>query len=71
MRRVVKFVLISQVRFKTSVINVVAAHDQLGKFWETVVLKMIGETLDDGDNICGARILDKVWFSGRRGLFLE
>lgn len=35
-------------------------HDQLGKFWETIVFSMIGETLDESDEICGARILDKV-----------
>ncbi|KAK8797282.1 hypothetical protein WA158_004490 [Blastocystis sp. Blastoise] len=35
------------------------AHQQLGAFWETVVLSMIGETLEEGDEIVGARILDK------------
>lgn len=39
---------------------VVSVHDQLGKFWETIVFSMIGETLDESDEICGARILDKV-----------
>ncbi|KAK8798578.1 hypothetical protein WA538_003252 [Blastocystis sp. DL] len=37
----------------------VSAHDTLGKFWETIVLTMIGETMDPSDEICGARILDK------------
>ena len=36
------------------------AHGNLSKFWETVVLIMIGETLADSSDICGARILDKV-----------
>lgn len=40
--------------------RIVSAHDTLGKFWETIVLTMIGETMDESDNICGARILDKV-----------
>lgn len=40
--------------------NIVSAHDTLGKFWETIVLTMIGETMDESDAICGARILDKV-----------
>lgn len=34
-------------------------HEKLSSFWETVVLSLIGETLDDGDNITGARIIDK------------
>ena len=38
----------------------VTAHGKLSKFWETVVLIMIGETLADSSDICGARILDKV-----------
>ena len=41
---------------------IVSAHDTLGKFWETIVLTMIGETMDESDSICGARILDKVSF---------
>ena len=36
------------------------AHDKLGNFWETIVLSMIGETLEDGCEITGARIVDKV-----------
>ena len=32
----------------------------MGKFWETIVFSMIGETLDESDEICGARILYKV-----------
>lgn len=34
-------------------------HEKLSSFWETVVLSLIGETLDDGDNITGARVIDK------------
>ena len=34
-------------------------HDKLTNFWETVVLSLIGETLDDGDNNTGARVIDK------------
>ena len=28
--------------------------------WEVVVLAAIGETLDDGDEVCGIRCVDKV-----------
>ncbi|KAK8807084.1 hypothetical protein WA158_003843 [Blastocystis sp. Blastoise] len=42
-----------QVTFKND------AHKLLGSFWEYVVLSMIGETLEDGNEITGARILDK------------
>lgn len=34
-------------------------HDKLTLFWETIVLGLIGETLDEGDNITGARVVDK------------
>lgn len=34
-------------------------HNKLSEFWETVVLSVIGETLDDGDNITGIRVIDK------------
>lgn len=34
-------------------------HDKLTNFWETIVLSLIGETLDDEDNITGARVIDK------------
>ena len=32
---------------------------QLDEFWLHIVLGMIGETLDAGDEICGARVVDK------------
>jgi translation initiation factor 4E len=32
---------------------------QLDEFWEQTVLGMIGETLDPGGEICGARVVDK------------
>lgn len=28
-------------------------------FWEAIVMGLIGESLDDGDNITGARVIDK------------
>lgn len=28
-------------------------------FWEAVVISLIGESLDNGDNITGARVIDK------------
>ena len=34
-------------------------HDKLSNFWETIVLSLIGETLDEGDFITGARVIDK------------
>ncbi|CBK22821.2 uncharacterized protein [Blastocystis hominis] len=34
-------------------------HAKLSDVWETVVLSLIGESLDDGDNITGARVVDK------------
>ena len=48
---------------------------QLDEFWLHIVLGMIGETLDAGDEICGARVVDKsvngrtmyrleLWFRG-------
>jgi len=32
---------------------------QLDEFWLNLVLGMIGETIDGGDEICGARVVDK------------
>ena len=32
---------------------------QLDEFWQSLVLGMIGETIDPGDDICGARVVDK------------
>ena len=55
------YVWSSEVRTSADRLDVVSAHDTLGKFWETIVLTMIGETMDESDEICGARILDKVW----------
>lgn len=46
--------------FLSYLLYVVSAHDSLGRFWELIVLTIIGETMDESDNICGARILDKV-----------
>ena len=46
--------------FLSYLLYVVSAHDSLGRFWELIVLSIIGETMDESDNICGARILDKV-----------
>jgi len=32
---------------------------QLDDFWQNLALGMIGETIDHGDEICGARVVDK------------
>lgn len=34
-------------------------HLRLSIFWESVVMGLIGETIDDANNITGARIIDK------------
>lgn len=34
-------------------------HDTLSIFWECVVISLIGESLDSGNNITGARVIDK------------
>ena len=34
-------------------------HDALSIFWECVVISLIGESLDTGNNITGARVIDK------------
>ena len=34
-------------------------HDTLSIFWECVVISLIGESLDNGNNITGARVIDK------------
>lgn len=33
--------------------------DALDIYWENLVHGLIGETIDDGDEICGARVADK------------
>jgi hypothetical protein len=33
--------------------------EQLDSYWENLVLGLIGETIDDGDEICGCRVVDK------------
>ena len=33
--------------------------DQVDIYWQNTVLALIGEAIDDGDNIAGARIVDK------------
>lgn len=40
---------------------------QLDDFWRDLVLGMIGETIDPGDDICGARVVDKS--SGTRQMY--
>lgn len=40
---------------------------QLDDFWQNLVLGMIGETIDNGDEICGARVVDKC--SGGRCMY--
>jgi hypothetical protein len=39
--------------------------DLLDLYWEHLVLGLIGETMDDGDEICGGRIVDKSKRGGR------
>ena len=38
--------------------------EQLDVFWENLVLALIGETIDEGDEICGCRVVDR---SARKG----
>ena len=38
--------------------------DQVDIYWENLVLALIGETIDEGDEICGCRVVDK---SARKG----
>lgn len=33
--------------------------DSLDVYWENLVLSLIGETVDDGDEVCGCRVVDK------------
>jgi hypothetical protein len=33
--------------------------DQLDVYWENLVLSLLGETIDDGDEVCGCRVVDK------------
>ena len=33
--------------------------DELDKYWEELVLGCIGETIDEGNEICGVRVVDK------------
>ena len=41
--------------------------DQLDVYWENLVLALIGETIDDGDDVCGCRVVDK---SNKKGNLL-
>ena len=43
------------------------AAAQLDEFWLTLALSMIGETLEGGDEICGARVVDKS--TGQRQMY--
>ena len=40
--------------------------DQLDVYWENLVLALIGETIDIGDDICGCRVVDK---SSKKGYY--
>ena len=40
--------------------------DQLDTYWENLVLALIGETIDVGDEICGCRVVDKSSKKGKR-----
>jgi Eukaryotic initiation factor 4E len=39
--------------------------DKLDLYWENLVLALIGETIDDGDEICGCRVVDKSSVKGK------
>ena len=39
--------------------------EQLDVFWENLVLALIGETIDEGDEICGCRVVDKSAAKGK------
>ena len=46
--------------------------EELDMYWENLVLGLIGETIDDGNEICGCRIVDKSkkgGGSGNRAIF--
>ena len=45
--------------------------DVLDTYWENLVLGLIGETIDDDDQICGARVVDKTGKSNRAIYRLE
>ena len=40
--------------------------DQLDIYWENLVLALIGETIDDADEVCGCRVVDKSTKKGTR-----
>ena len=39
--------------------------EQLDVYWENLVLGLIGETIDEGDEICGCRVVDKSTGKGK------
>ena len=40
---------------------------ELDTLWENLVMGLVGEQIDDGDEICGARVVDKS--RGRQSIF--
>jgi Eukaryotic initiation factor 4E len=43
--------------------------EQLDIYWENLVLALIGETIDEGDEICGCRVVDKSAKKGKSASF--
>mmetsp|Transcript_24630 Transcript_24630/g.76937 ORF Transcript_24630/g.76937 Transcript_24630/m.76937 type:complete len:218 (-) Transcript_24630:41-694(-) len=39
------------------------------EWWQNLVLGLVGETIDDADHVCGARIVDKSGNKGSSGVF--
>jgi hypothetical protein len=50
-------------------------HSLMDSYWENLVLGLVGETVDSGDEVCGVRVVDKsragtqyrieLWLRGR------
>jgi hypothetical protein len=43
--------------------------DQLDIYWENLVLGLIGETIDEADEVCGCRVVDKSKKGSSRTMF--
>jgi hypothetical protein len=43
--------------------------EQLDVYWENMVLGLIGETIDEGDEVCGCRVADKSKKGNSRTMF--
>lgn len=49
----------SMIFFSILSLSIEEDHTILSVFWENIVMGLIGETLDNADNITGARVIDK------------